>query len=90
MIGPFLIKLIEHEDTLRLYLQDPVGAMQAEGLTNEEIATVLSGDLRSLREALQRENPDSEIFLAHVPLVFGHVPQVAPPESSGEADPSET
>jgi hypothetical protein len=95
VIGPFLIKLVEHEDTLRLYLEDPVGAMQAEGLSNQEIELVLGGNLRRLREALQKEYPDSEVFLGHVPLVFGHVPQVfghvpqvTPPESTGEADPS--
>ena len=87
MIGPFLIKLVEQPDVLGHYLKDPEGAMDAEGLSATEREILRSGNLRRLREALQEEYPDREIFLGHVPLVFGHVPQVQPPD---EASPSES
>ena len=82
MIGPFLTKLVEHPDTLAHYHRDPVGSMQAEGLSDGEIEIVLSGNLRRLREALQHEYRDKEIFLAQVPHAApaGHVPQVQPPD----------
>ena len=82
MIGPFLIKLVEHPDTLAHYLRDPVGSMQAEGLSDGEVEIVLGGNLRRLRETLQQEYPDTDIFLAQVPHVApaGHVPQVQPPD----------
>jgi hypothetical protein len=92
MIGPFLIKLVEQPDVLGHYLRDPNGAMDAEGLSSSEREILLSGNLRILREALQKEYPDREVFLGHVPIVFGQVPfgfvpQVQPP---GESDPSES
>jgi hypothetical protein len=82
MIGPFLIKLVEHPDTLAHYQRDPVGSMQAEGLSGREIEIVLGGNLRRLRETLQQEYSDKEIFLAQVPHVApaGHAPQVQPPD----------
>jgi hypothetical protein len=88
MIGPFLIKLVEQPDVLGHYLRDPQGAMDAEGLSDSEREILLSGNLRRLREALQEEYPDREVFLAHipvfgnVPMVFGHVPMTAPDDTS--------
>jgi hypothetical protein len=81
MIGPFLIKLVEEPDTFARYLSNPVEVMQAEGLSDHEIVVVLSGDLRRLREALQEEYPDRDIFLGHAPIVApaGFAPFVAPP-----------
>jgi hypothetical protein len=67
MIGPFLIKLVEQPDVLGHYLRDPQGAMDAEGLSDSEREILLSGNLRRLREALQEEYPDREVFLAHIP-----------------------
>jgi hypothetical protein len=91
MIGPFLIKLVEHPDTLSHYLRDPVGSMQAEGLSDGEIEIVLSGNLKRLREALEREYPDKEIFLGQAPHVApaGHAPQVQPPDDGNDGE-SET
>jgi hypothetical protein len=82
MIGPFLIKLVEHPDTLSHYLKDPEGAMQAEGLSDREREIVRSGSLRRLREALQEEYPDKEIFLGQAPhfAPTGQAPHVAPPD----------
>jgi hypothetical protein len=88
MIGPFLIKLVEQPDVLGHYLRDPQGAMDAEGLSDSEREILLSGNLRRLREALQEEYPDREVFLAripvfgNVPMVFGHVPMTAPDDTS--------
>ena len=89
MIGPFLIKLVEQPDVLGHYLRDPQGAMDAEGLSSSEREIVLSGNLARLREALQEEYPDREVFLANVPqvfgnvpMVFGHVPMTAPDDNS--------
>ena len=76
MIGPFLIKLVEQPEVLGLYLRDPEGAFDAEGLSASEREILRSGNLRRLREVLQEEYPDREVFLGHVPQVFGHVPQV--------------
>ena len=91
MIGPFLIKLVEQPDELGHYLRDPQGAMDAEGLSKSEREIVLSGNLARLREALQEEYPDREVFLANVPqvfgnvpMVFGHVPMTAP-DDNGES-----
>ena len=95
MIGPFLIKLVEQPEVLGHYLRDPQGAMDAEGLSSSEQAILLSGSLRRLREALQEEYPDREVFLGHVPQVFGHVPfcghvpQTQPPDEPDEPPPSE-
>jgi hypothetical protein len=90
MIGAFLIKLVEHPDTLSHYLRDPLGSMQAEGLSDREIEIVMSGNLRRLREALQQERPGKDIFLAQVPHVApaGHAPQVQPPDdgNGGESE----
>jgi hypothetical protein len=82
MIGPFLIKLVEHPDTLSHYLRDPEGAMQAEGLSDREREIVRSGSLKRLREALQEEYPDKEIFLGQAPhfALAGQAPHVAPPD----------
>jgi hypothetical protein len=87
MIGQFLVRLVEHPETLASYRDDPQGTMEAEGLSAEEQEIVLSGDLKRLREALEAEYPDKEIFVGHAPIsafgnvpqVFGHVPQVGPP-----------
>jgi len=60
--------------------------MDAEGLWEREI--LRSGNLKRLREALQEEYPDREVFLGHVPPmvgVFGHVPQTRPTDSPDEA-----
>jgi len=95
VIGPFLIQLVEQPDVLGQYLKDPLGAMDAAGLSTSEQAILLSGDLRRLREALQEEYPDREVFLGHVPQVFGHVPfcghvpQTQPPDEPDEPPPSE-
>jgi hypothetical protein len=80
MIGPFLTKLVEDPDLLGSYMQDPQGVMEAEGLSAEEREVVLSGDLKRLREALQEEYPDKEVFLGHAPQ-FGHTPQTPPPNA---------
>jgi hypothetical protein len=91
MIGPFLIKLVEHPDTLSHYMRDPMGAMQAEGLSEREIEVVLSGNLRRLREALQEEYPNKEIFLGQAPHFAprGQAPHFAPPDD-GDGGESET
>jgi hypothetical protein len=95
MIGPFLIKLVEQPDVLGHYLRDPDGAFDAEGLTATEREILRSGNLRRLREALQEESKDRDVFLAvvplfgpfgHTPQVFAHVPMVQAPD---EPDPSE-
>lgn len=88
MIGPFLIKLVEQSDTLSHYLRDPEGAMQAEGLSDREREIVLSGNLRRLREALQKEYPDKEIFLGQAPHVAaaGQAPHVQPPDDGDDGD----
>jgi len=93
MIGPFLIKLVEQPETFSHYLRDPVGAMQAEGLSDAEMEILQSGNLRRLREALQEEYRDKAVFLGFVPLVSpagfvpfvapGFVPQVQPPDDEG-------
>jgi hypothetical protein len=80
MIGPFLIKLVEYPEVLAAYMTDPAGAMDAEGLSPEEREIVLSGNLKRLRDKLQEEYPDKEIFLGQVPQYMGQVPQVQPPE----------
>jgi hypothetical protein len=88
MIGPFLIKLVEQPEVLAHCLRDPEGAYDAEGLTSGEREILRSGNLRRLREALQEEYRDREVFLAvvptvgvfaHVPVMFAQVPQVQPP-----------
>ena len=94
MIGPFLIKLVEDSDLLGSYMQNPQGVMEAEGLSAEEREIVESGDLKRLREALQEEYPDKEIFVGNAPIgafgqvpqAFGHVPQVGPPPNPDEAE----
>ena len=88
MIGPFLIKLVEHPDTLSHYLRDPEGAMQAEGLSDREREIVLSGSLKRLREALQEEYPDKEIFLGQAPhfAPTGQAPHVQPPDDGDDGD----
>jgi hypothetical protein len=82
MIGPFLIKLVELPDTLSHYVRDPVGAMQAEGLSEGEIEIILSGNLRRLREALQEEYPGKDIFLGQAPHFWpaGQAPHFGPPD----------
>ena len=50
MIGPFLIKLVEQPEVLGLYLRDPEGAFDAEGLSASEREILRSGNLRRLRE----------------------------------------
>ena len=93
MIGPFLIKLVEQPEVFGQYLRDPEGAMDAEGLSSGEREILFSGDLRRLREALQREYPDRDVFLGHVPPmvgVFGHVPQTRPPGTPDESDPGQS
>jgi len=87
VIGPFLIQLVEQPDVLGQYLKDPQGAMDAAGLSGGEQEILRSGNLMRLREALQEEYPDREIFLGHVPpiWVFGHVPQIQPPDDSTES-----
>jgi hypothetical protein len=89
MIGPFLIKLVEHPDTLSHYLRDPEGAMQSEGLSDREREIVLSGSLRRLREKLQEEYPDKEIFLGQAPHIAptGQAPHVGPPDEGGGGEP---
>jgi hypothetical protein len=94
MIGSFLVKLVEDPDLLGSYMQNPEGVMEAEGLSAEEREVVSSGDLKRLRDALQEEFPDKEIFVGnapigafgHVPQVFGNVPQVGPPPNPDEAE----
>jgi hypothetical protein len=93
VIGPFLIKLVEHPEVLGHYLRDPDGAFDAEGLTAAEREILRSGNLKRLREALQEESKDRDVFIAVVPLFFGntpqvfaHVPMVQAPD---EPDPSE-
>jgi hypothetical protein len=88
MIGPFLIKLVEQPDVLGHYLRDPEGAMEAAELSPTEREILRGGSLRRLREVLQEEYPDKEIFLGHVPpiWVFGHVPQVQPPDDPGPSE----
>jgi hypothetical protein len=92
VIGPFLIKLVEQPDVLGHYLRDPEGAFDAEGLTSDEREILRSGSLRRLREALQNEYADREVFLAvvptvgvfaHVPVFFAHVPTVQAPDDPG-------
>ena len=87
MIGPFLIKLVEHPDTFARYQRDPVGAMEDEGLSDHEIVIVLSGDLKRLTDALQQEYPGKDIFLGQAPHIWptghaplGQAPHVVPPE----------
>jgi hypothetical protein len=89
MIGPFLIKLVEQPDVLGHFLRDPEGAFDAEGLTSGEREILRSGSLRRLRETLQEEYSDREVFLAvvptfgvfaHVPFMFAHVPTVQAPD----------
>lgn len=89
MLGPFLIKLVEQPDVLGHYLRDPDGAFDAEGLTLEEREILRSGSLLRLREALQEEYKDREVFLAvvptirvmaHLPFMFAHVPTVQAPD----------
>ena len=90
MIGPFLMQLVEEPEVLANYLRDPEGAMDAAALSDSEREIIRSGSLTRLREALQQEYPDREVFLGnvppfigafgHVPQVFGHVPQAKPPE----------
>jgi hypothetical protein len=92
MIGPFLTKLVEDPALLGSYMQNPEGVMEAEGLSPREREIVFSGDLKRLRDALQEEFPDKEIFLGHAPQfghtpqTFGHVPQVGPPPNPDEAE----
>ena len=88
MIGPFLIKLVEQPETLSHYLRDPVGAMQAEGLSDAEMEIVQSRNLRRLREALQEEYPDKEIFLGQAPhfAPTGQAPHVQPPDDGDDGD----
>jgi hypothetical protein len=91
VIGPFLINLVEQPGLLGRYLKDPEGTMDGEGLSGRERELILSGNLRRLREALQEEYPDREVFLANIPQVFGnvpmvcgHVPMIEPPDDSSE------
>jgi hypothetical protein len=87
MIGPFLVKLVEHPEALASYMEDPQRTMEVEGLSAQEREIVLSGDLKRLREALQEEYPDKEIFVGNAPIgAFGHVPQVGPPPNPHEAE----
>jgi hypothetical protein len=92
MIGPFLIKLVERSEVLGHYLRDPVGAMEAEGLSDAEQEILLSGNLRRLREALQAEYPDRKVFIGNVPqvgnvpMVTGNVPQVQPPDDPDSSE----
>jgi hypothetical protein len=97
MIGPFLIKLVEQPEVLGHYLRDPEGAMDAAGLSDSEREILRTGNLRRLRETLQEEYPDREVFLGHIPPIgvfghvpfCGHVPQVQSPEPPDEAGPGE-
>ena len=89
MLGPFLIKLVEQPDMLGRYLRDPDATFDAEGLTLEEREILRSGSLIRLREALQEEYSDREVFLAVLPTIrvmafhpfmFAHVPTVQAPD----------
>lgn len=86
MIGPFLIRLVEEPQLLDAYMRDPDVAMEAEGLSREERAIVLSGSLKQLRDALQKEYPDKEIFLGKVPQVLGQAPHFAPGDGDDDDD----
>jgi hypothetical protein len=89
MIGPFLIKLVEQPDVLGHYLRDPEGAMEAAELSPTEREILRGGSLKRLREALQEEYPDREIFLGHIPPpigLFGHVPQTRPPDPPDQTE----
>ena len=89
MLGPFLIKLVQEPAVLGRYLQDPEATFDAEGLTSEEREILRSGSLIRLREALQEEYSDREVFVAVVPTIrvmafhpfmFAHVPTVQAPD----------
>ncbi|QFU23575.1 hypothetical protein FM038_016260 [Shewanella eurypsychrophilus] len=48
-LNEFFEKLGSDSDLMDAYKKDPEGVMKANGLTDEEIATVMSGDTNKLK-----------------------------------------
>src|SRR5688572_20420350 len=63
-IGEFLITLSEDMELLKAYVDDPYPLFEEFGLTDSQQEILLSNDVGRLREALQGEYPDREIFVA--------------------------
>jgi hypothetical protein len=56
-IAGFLTKLSEDPEVQAAYTKDPEGTMRGAGLSDETIATVLSGDLAKIKAMLERLLP---------------------------------
>ena len=62
-IGEFLIQLSDDSDLLARFREDPYGVMADGALSEKQQELVMSGDVRRIREELQREYPDTEVFV---------------------------
>ncbi|WP_299791602.1 hypothetical protein [uncultured Shewanella sp.] len=58
----FFEKLGTDSDLMDAYKQDPEGVMKANGLTDEEIATVMSGDTNKIK-SLSGESVEAKTYM---------------------------
>ncbi len=82
LIGEFLTELVESQELLERYLLNPEEAMAEAGLNGEQRETLLSNDLKRIRNAIRAEYESANVLL--FPLMQN---LVAPPlVDSTEAD----
>jgi hypothetical protein len=62
-ISGFLARLHEDADLQTRYKQDPRGTLKEAGLSDEEVETILSGDLGKIKGWLERELPGASQML---------------------------
>ncbi len=62
-VGEFLIRLGEDPDLLVRFKKQPYEVMGETGLSDEQQALIMSGDVRRIQAELQGEFPNAEVFL---------------------------
>jgi hypothetical protein len=62
-VGEFLIRLGEESDLLARFKQDPYPVMAEAGLSDEQQALIMSGDVKRVQAELQQEYPNASVFL---------------------------
>jgi hypothetical protein len=62
-VGEFLIRLGEDPDLLPRFKKHPYEVMGEAGLSEEQQALIMSGDVGRIRGELEREFPNAQVFL---------------------------
>jgi hypothetical protein len=63
LIGEFLTELVEDQELYQRYLSDPDEAMTEGGLNDEQRETLLSNDLKRIRNAIRVEYESANVLL---------------------------